>query len=34
MRAVFMEEHSLREQMQIATCTDVLIGVHGAGLVW
>ncbi len=32
--AVSFEKYSLEEQMQIAHCTDVLIGVQGAGLMW
>ena len=31
---VTFEQHSLREQMRIAYCSDILIGVHGAGLAW
>ena len=31
---VVMETMSLRQQMQKIYCTDVLIGVHGAGLTW
>ena len=28
------ELHSIKEQMQRTFCTDILIGVHGAGLTW
>jgi hypothetical protein len=31
---VFLEDHTIHEQLQIIANTDVLIGVHGAGLTW
>ena len=31
---VTMETMSVREQIQKVYCSDVLIGVHGAGLTW
>ena len=29
-----MENHSIKEQLEIIANTDILIGVHGAGLSW
>ena len=29
-----METLSIREQIKKVYCSDVLIGVHGAGLTW
>ena len=31
---VYFEDLKVHEQMQTALCTDVLIGVQGAGLQW
>jgi len=31
---VYLENHSVKEQLEIITNTDILIGVHGAGLSW
>ena len=31
---VYFEDLKVDEQMQVALCTDVLIGVQGAGLQW
>ena len=30
----YLERLSVRKQMQIIQCTDIMIGVHGAGLAW
>ncbi len=32
--SVSFEHYTLEEQMQIAQCTDLLIGVQGMALVW
>ena len=32
--AVVMEKLTVRKQMQKVFCTDIMIGVHGAGLTW
>jgi EGF domain-specific O-GlcNAc transferase len=29
-----LENHSIKEQLEIIANTDILIGVHGAGLSW
>ena len=31
---VYLENHSVKEQLEIIANTDILIGVHGAGLSW
>ena len=31
---VYLEEKRMKDQMQLILCTDVLIGVQGAGLQW
>ncbi len=31
---VYLENHSVKEQLEIIATTDILIGVHGAGLSW
>ncbi len=29
-----LESHSLRGQMLLAYCSDVIVGIHGAGMGW
>ena len=29
-----LEGHSLRGQMVLAYCSDVIVGIHGAGMGW
>jgi len=31
---IFLENHSIKEQIEIIANTDILIGLHGAGLSW
>ena len=31
---VYLEDFPLQKQMKIIVCTDILIGIHGAGLAW
>lgn len=31
---VYLEDHSVRDQIETVCNTDILIGVHGAGLAW
>ena len=31
---IYLENHSVKEQLEIIANTDILIGVHGAGLSW
>ena len=31
---VYLENHNIKEQLSIIANTDILIGVHGAGLTW
>lgn len=31
---IYLENHSVQEQLEIIANTDILIGVHGAGLSW
>ena len=33
-RFVFLEDYSIQEQFEIIVNTDILIGLHGAGLTW
>jgi hypothetical protein len=33
-RFVFLEDYSIQEQFEIIANTDILIGLHGAGLTW
>ena len=33
-KTLFLENLPLRQQMQEVECTDIMIGVHGAGLTW
>ena len=33
-KVITFEEMSIQKQMQEAYCTDILIGVQGAGLAW
>jgi len=31
---IYLENHTVKEQLEIIANTDILIGVHGAGLAW
>ena len=31
---IFLEDYSIREQLNIIANTDIMVGVHGAGLIW
>jgi len=31
---IYLENHNVKEQLEIIANTDILIGVHGAGLTW
>jgi hypothetical protein len=33
-RYIYLEDYTLKEQLDIVANTDILIGVHGAGLTW
>ena len=33
-RFVQWENHTIKEQLEIANQTDIMVGVHGAGLTW
>ena len=33
-RYVYFEDHPIKKQLEIAANTDILIGMHGAGLAW
>ena len=33
-KVVYLSRHSVTEQFKIIMCTDILVGIHGAGLRW